>query len=183
MFEWIKARLARPIQTTATGELPAVSLDTSPQSEASLLHPILDSMAEGVIVCDRHSRLVQSNRAAAVLMGRDLNGADLNALSASYQIRSSAGTPPIAVEQWPIARAMRDEPIDNSQFILSGTAMAAERWIEASARPVRDADGTIRGGIAVMRDITDRKAAEAQMARARDMALESERLVPRFCGT
>jgi two-component system, sensor histidine kinase and response regulator len=181
MFAWIKARLARSVETPATGELPAAApLDSSPQSEARLLHPILDSMAEGVIVCDRNSRLVQFNRAAAVLMGKDLNGADLHALSASYQIRLSAGAPPIPVEQRPLARAMRDEPVDNSQFILSGTAMAAERWIEASARPVRDTDGTIRGGIVVMRDITDRKAAEAQMARARDMALETERLRAAF---
>jgi two-component system, sensor histidine kinase and response regulator len=175
MLELLKSALRRFPQRQASGVAEPHPASSLPE-RIDLLQSILDSMAEGVVVCDPNLRLVQFNRAAAGLMGADLHGKDLDAVAGSYQISRSAGAQPIPTEQWPLARAMRGDQVDNIQFLLGGATMAAARWIEASARPIKDASGTIHGGLLVMRDVTERKAAEAQMARARGMALETERI-------
>ena len=51
--------------------------------------------------------------------------------------------------------------------------MATERWVEIFARPVMTDDGTILGGMIVLRDISESKMAEEQTKRARDLALEA----------
>jgi two-component system, sensor histidine kinase and response regulator len=83
-------------------------------------------------------------------------------------------------ERWPLARALKGETVDNAQFLLRGPSMAAERWIEASARPIRTNNGEILGGIMVLRDISERKLAEEQVKRAQDLALETERIRSEF---
>jgi light-regulated signal transduction histidine kinase (bacteriophytochrome) len=45
------------------------------------------------------------------------------------------------------------------------------RWISATARPFKDEDGTIRGGIVVFRDVSERKTAEEEL-RALNATLE-----------
>ena len=47
----------------------------APSQRGDFLQFILDSMAEGVIVCDRDMRMVQFNRGAAAIFGADLKGA------------------------------------------------------------------------------------------------------------
>ncbi len=132
------------------------------------------------MVCDRDLHLVQFNRGASALMGADLRGDDLRNTADRYLLLPSRGAPPIALEQWPLARAMKGEAVNNAQFILRGPAMASDVWIEAFARPVRTDDGTILGGMMVLRDISERKLAEEQMQRARDLALEAERIRSEF---
>lgn len=46
------------------------------------------------------------------------------------------------------------------------TAWGEERWFESHSRGVRDADGRVSGVVSAIRDITGRKAVEAELARA-----------------
>ncbi len=180
MLEYLKARSRRSAVPAASeaGQPAASQLD--PRHQIGLLQFVLDNMAEGVIVCDRDLRLVQFNRGATVMLGADLRGGDLRHTADIYQLLPSHDASPIAMEEWPLARAMRGEAVDNAQFISRGPTMAADVWIEVFARPVRTDDGTILGGMVVMRDISERKLAEEQMKRARDLALEAERIRSEF---
>jgi len=159
MLEYLKARSRRSV---APAESDAADSGTAaplvPRHQIDLLQFVLDNMAEGVMVCDRDLHLVQFNRGASAIMGADLRGDDLRNTADRYMLLPSRGAPPIALEQWPLARAMKGEAVDNAQFILRGLAMASDVWIEAFARPVRTDDGTILGGMMVLRDISERKA-------------------------
>jgi signal transduction histidine kinase/DNA-binding response OmpR family regulator len=84
------------------------------------------------------------------------------------------------MEDRPLLRAMKGEAVDNAQFILRGPTMATERWVEIFARPVMTDDGTILGGMIVLHDISESKMAEEQTKRARDLALEAERVRSEF---
>ena len=75
---------------------------------------------------------------------------------------------------------MKGEAVNNAQFILRGPTMATDLWVEIFARPVMTDDGTILGGMIVLRDISEHKIAEEQMKRARDLALEAERVRSEF---
>ena len=140
--------------------------------QGDLLQFVLDSMAEGVIVCDRDLRMVQFNRGASAIFGADSRGDSFSCLAAKYQLLPAQGAPSIPVEERPLARAMKGEATNDVQYILRGVSTACDRWIEICASPIRTADGTILGGMVVLRDISERKAAEEQMKRARDLALE-----------
>ena len=180
MLEYLKALSRRSVAPAESEAADSGAVQLIPRHQSDLLQFILDNMAEGVIVCDRDLRLVQFNRGASAMMGADLRGDYLSHAADRYQLLPSRGAPPIALEQWPLARAMKGEAVDNAQFILRGPTMASEVWIEAFARPVRTDDGTILGGMVVLRDISERKLAEEQMQHARDLALEAERLRSEF---
>jgi two-component system sensor histidine kinase/response regulator len=176
LLEYLKARSGRNVAP------PESKTDAQlvPRDQLDLLQFILDNMAEGVIVCDRDSRLIQFNRGASAIMGADLRGDDLRNLADRYELIPSRGAPPLALEQRPLARAMKGEVVNNAQFILRGPTLASDVWVEAFARPVRTDDGTIVGGMVVVLDISERKLAEEQMQRARDLALEAERIRSEF---
>jgi two-component system sensor histidine kinase/response regulator len=180
MLEYLKALSRRSVAPAESEAADSGAVQLIPRHQNDLLQFILDNMAEGVIVCDRDLRLVQFNRGASAMMGADLRGDYLSHTADRYQLLPSRSAPPIALEQWPLARAMKGEAVDNAQFILRGPTMASEAWIEAFARPVRTDEGTILGGMVVLRDISERKLAEEQMQHARDLALEAERLRSEF---
>ncbi len=180
LLEYLKARSRRSVTSAATEAAKSGASELQPRHQIDLLQFVLDNMAEGVMVCDRDLRLVQFNRGASVIFGADLRGEDLRKAADKYQLLLSHGERPIAMEQRPLARAMQGEAVNNAQFILRGPTMAADLWVEVFACPVRTDDGTILGGMVVLRDISERKLAEEQMKRARDLALEAERIRSEF---
>jgi signal transduction histidine kinase/DNA-binding response OmpR family regulator/HPt (histidine-containing phosphotransfer) domain-containing protein len=180
MLKFLKTRSRRSIAAAAPKASEPVASQVAPPRQTDLLQLILNNMAEGVIVCDRDLRLLQFNRGAVAIAGADLKGSDLASEAKKYRAFPFQGAPPMEAEQWPLARAMKGETVDNAQFLLLGPTMAAERWIEASARPIRTNNGEILGGMMVLRDISERKIAEEQMSRAQDLALEAERIRSEF---
>ncbi len=83
--------------------------------------------------------------------------------------RSQANGEPIAVE----FRLRRGRPGENARYI----------FVEMRCRPMRPADGEALdrpGIVAVTRDITDRKAQEAELTRARDEAESASRAKSQF---
>src|SRR5229473_650157 len=180
MLEFLKTRSRRSIAAAAPKAAEPGASQVALPRQTDLLQLILDNMAEGVIVCDRDLRLVQFNRGAVAIAGADLRGSDLASEAKTYQVFPFQGAPPMEAEDWPLARAMKGETVDNAQFLLRGPSMAAERWIEASARSIRTDNGEILGGMMVLRDISERKLGEEQMKRAQDLALETERIRSEF---
>src|SRR5580704_6370940 len=183
MLDFLKVLSRRSIEPAALREADSgASQLAAPhqQHQIDLLRFVLDNMAEGVIVCDCDSRVVKFNRGANVILGMDLTGEDLGSMATKYQLFSRRDARPLSMDEWPLARAMKGNAVNSAQFILRGPTLAAEVWIEAFARPVRTDDGTILGGMMVLRDISEHKLAEEQMQRARDLALEAERIRSEF---
>ena len=180
LLEYLKTRAWRGLATAAPAESTSAEAPIPSRHQLDLLHFVLDNMVEGVIVCDCNLRLVQCNRGARAMLGADLKGWHLREAADRIQLLVAAGAAPLAAEDFPLARATRGESINNEQYLLCAPASAAELWIEVFARPVKTDDGAILGGMAVMRDISERKRAEAEMQRARDLALEAERIRSEF---
>jgi signal transduction histidine kinase/CheY-like chemotaxis protein len=145
-----------------------------------LMKSIFDMMADGVIVCDRNAQLSHRNSAAVQILGVDLERTNLMPLATEFDVLTSPGAPPTPPEQWPLARAMRGETVDNVRFILRGPTLPHEKWLEASARPVTDEHGQLYGAMIVFRDVTLRQRAEEELARACELALEAARMRSEF---
>ena len=129
--------------------------------ETDKLRSILDSMAEAVVVADRNGNIVEFNRAACGMHGvAALDGRLDTWVNGSGLLQPDAAAP-LGEAQNPLVRALRGENTDGAEIYLrrpDGSGAHAE----ITGRPVRTADGSVWGGVAVLSDITERKRAEAE---------------------
>jgi signal transduction histidine kinase/CheY-like chemotaxis protein len=85
---------------------------------------------------------------------------------------------PLQPADWPLQRAAAGgRPVPPMELELVSTEGGAPRHAIAHAVPLLDADGSARGAIAALTDITGRKAAEAQIAEVDRRLHESMRLM------
>jgi PAS domain S-box-containing protein len=134
------------------------------RGQAAVLNSIVESVAEGVVVADEEGQFLVWNRAAEAIMGpattrlgpdgwpRDLRGPDRET--------------PIHADEVPLVRAMRGESVDRMELFVQDERV----WLSANARPLRDENGAVRGGVMVLRDVTAEKAAQAQLMTSDRMA-------------
>lgn len=132
------------------------------QQQTQLLQTILNSMGDGVLVANTSGEIILSNPAAAELAGLGIATAETTteAQQSIWGIFLPDGTP-CATDQLPLIRAMQGEAVDQAELILRNTRHAAPLYVEATARPLYDSTQRLLGGVAVLRNVSDRKQAEA----------------------
>jgi PAS domain S-box-containing protein len=137
------------------------------ETQTLMLESVLDSMAEGLVAADEHGKFLIWNRAAQSIVG--YGPADLRTpeWSAHYGQYLPDGITPLPAEENPLARAIRGEAC-TTEIFLRNPKVAGGVWIEASASPLRDTDGVVRGGVVAFRDITQRRADEREIRKLND---------------
>jgi CheY-like chemotaxis protein len=129
------------------------------QSQATVLRSILENMADGVVVASETGEITHRNRAAdtipPITPGPDES-------LAAPDVYGPDKVTPVPSDELPLVRAMRGESVDGAELFVrrDGTDGA---WFSVNARPMRDELGAPRGGVAVFRDITSEKLANAQL--------------------
>lgn len=135
------------------------------EHQKNLLESVLESMAEGVLVLDRHGRFVHINGAARrILPGLPRLGRGPAPVLAPaeewgiYDLDSGALCP---AEQRPATRALRGEGVGNYRHLVRGAlAGGREIIIQGSARPMNVPGSGPSGAVVVFSDITDAYRAE-----------------------
>jgi PAS domain S-box-containing protein len=110
------------------------------------------------VVVDRAGRVTLANPTAAELFG--VAAADLDGVTLDGQRWSSydASGRQVEPDDRPLARALRGERNGGEYRIVA--VDGRERWVWATAVPLRDLDGAIQGAVVVSRDVTARRTAE-----------------------
>ncbi|MFZ3339872.1 MAG: ATP-binding protein, partial [Terriglobales bacterium] len=127
------------------------------EAKTLTLQSVLDSMSEGLVASDEHGKFTIWNPAAEKIVGLGVNDVptrEWNAHYGTYLADTVTLCPP---EQNPLARALRGES-NRAELFVRNPATPKGVWIEASAEPIRDSSGALRGGVVAFRDITRRKA-------------------------
>jgi eukaryotic-like serine/threonine-protein kinase len=130
------------------------------RQQTRILHSILDSMADGVVVADRDGQFMLFNRAADRMLGIGLTDAPPEQWAERYGCYLPDGVTAYRTEELPLVRAFRGEAADGVEVFMRNANLPDGILISVNARPLRDDDGLLRGGVAVFRDITDQKHAE-----------------------
>jgi PAS domain S-box-containing protein len=128
---------------------------------------VLENMGEGLIAADREGHFLIWNNAAMELMGRgpvELPTADW---TPHYKVFLPDGVTPYPPERLPLVRALRGESV-TVELIVRQPNNEAGKFMEVTARPLKDAPGNLCGGVAVLRDITQRKASEGEIQKLND---------------
>ncbi len=118
---------------------------------------VVDSLGDGVIVCDQQGRVVDINPAAHALLGRDL----------------AIGTPlDEALAGWPELLAVYASGVSDAAEI----SLDQRRWFDIAVHELTDAPGRMRGRVIVVHDVTRAKESARELAAARDRALAASQL-------
>jgi PAS domain S-box-containing protein len=136
--------------------------------QTKLLQSILDSMTELVMVCDAEGRLTLLNAAAERIPGPRAIGMKQDEALQRHWVFLPDQVTPYPPEQSPLARAIRGEAVTDVESFIRPPHVPDGLWISTNARPLLDEMGKIIGGVAVHRDITERKRVEEELRRSRE---------------
>lgn len=124
-----------------------------------LLNLVLETLPVGVMVADRVGNLMLFNAASRRIWGQRMiqSGVERWACSPGYWHDSGQRILPT---QWPSVRALRDGKTTLNELIDIDAFDGSRKTIQASAAPIRAADGSIVGAVIVMEEVTERVRAE-----------------------
>jgi PAS domain S-box-containing protein len=170
MNETLERRVA---ERSAAAEQRAVELTRSENAlrkQTAILRSILDNMGDGVVVADERGALVLFNPAAEELLCIQEATEDATLWAQHYDLLLPDGVTSMPLLDRPLARAMRGEPVDEAEMIVCRHSKCETIWVSATARPLKDEDGVVRGGVAVFHDVSYRKRAELELQKAKEAA-------------
>jgi PAS domain S-box-containing protein len=146
------------------------------EAQTVMFKQVLESMGEGLIAADREGHFLLWNDSAKKLMGRGPEDLPTEQWTPHYKVFLSDGTTPYPPDRLPLVLALRGEPAQVELIVqLSDTEPGVV--MEVTARPMKDTRGELCGGVAVLRDITERKRSETAMAgQAQELARQAEEL-------
>ena len=143
------------------------------EAQSLMLKLILQSVGEGLIAADREGKFIIWNDSAKKLMGRDSASLPSDQWTHYYKVFLPDGVTPYPPERLPLVRALRGESVQ-VELMVEQPEHAESVFLEVTARPMKDAEGGLCGGVAVLRDITEHKRAAATLARQAEELLHSQ---------
>jgi PAS domain S-box-containing protein len=153
-------------QRSAAAEERAAQLARSQaalEEQTRVLRSILDGMTDGVAVADTKGKFLLFNAAAERILGIGATDTPPERWAEHYSLYLPDRVTPYPVDQLPLIRAMRGESVDQCElFVRPGSGLMGV-WLSVSARPLLSEQGELFGGVAVFKDSTNRKQAEAAL--------------------
>jgi signal transduction histidine kinase len=124
------------------------------------LEAVFAALPIGLLTVDPSHRVVRANEGARELAGGAIE--DLRRVAEEGPLRVvRADGRVLALDEQPHARALRGEVV-RGEMVRLERGGAPPVWIAASAAPVRDATGVIRGAVATAVDLTELHALEEE---------------------
>ena len=136
------------------------------EHERQFLRAVLDSLASGVVACDRAGVPTLFNPPLRSILGLPEGAISPEDWLASYQLYLPDRRTPVDSE--PLERALRGERLRNVELTVLQRS-GVERAVLASGQPIFDAQGTEIGAVVALQDITERKQLEEQFRQAQKM--------------
>jgi PAS domain S-box-containing protein len=137
-----------------------------------------DAIQEGVMLLSRSGQVIRCNQAMAELLGRPVESL---VGGTGLALMQEGG---MAREEWPLGRALSE------RRRVSREIQVGDRWFEIVADPVLDENAEVAAVVTIVKDVSDRVVAEAQMTEllnreqaARQEAEQVNRLKDEFLAT
>ena len=138
---------------------------------------VFANISDGVVAVDARGRFTHYNRSAEAIMGKGPLPVDPGQWSSTYGLFRADRTTRIPLEDLAIGRAMRGEETDDAEVFVRSGARPDGVLLSVSGRPLRDADGGLKGGVITFRDITRLKEAETRLRQAAEELRQQNRFM------
>lgn len=130
-----------------------------------LLKNVLESLGDGVIVANTAGRILMANRAATTISGQGATDTPASAWSEEYgffEPRTQKHFPP---DDLPLARAIRGESTSDVEILVRNSNVPNGTYVSVSGSPLLNKEGSVRGGVVVIHDISERRQATERLQR------------------
>ena len=127
------------------------------EKENNILHSVINSLSEGVIVADETGRFLFFNPAAQKILGIGSQNVPVDEWTSLYGCYYPDKITPFPSDQLPLVRAIRNETVMDEILFIRNEKKPHGIYINISASPIHNSHGEIRGGVVIFRDITRRK--------------------------
>jgi signal transduction histidine kinase/response regulator RpfG family c-di-GMP phosphodiesterase len=150
------------------------------RQQTKILRSVLDSMGDGVMVTDDGGKIVLLNPAAEQMTESNATDTPLSEWSERFGIYQPGTNSLFPADELPLARAMRGETADGIELYVRNQEKPEGTFLSVSVRPLKDDSGEIKGGVAVVRDITLAKCSEDILRQAKEEAERANRAKSEF---
>ena len=133
-----------------------------------LLENTVESIRDCVLVADEDGIIVVANAAARRLLGVG-PGFSSTTGARTFSCFFDDSVTPLPISSSPLALALRGESVDEVELVVQ-LKQGARIHIVASARPLRDEVGNLRGAVTVLREITEQRKAHQALVDSEQMA-------------
>jgi len=134
--------------------------------DLSFLRAALQAMAEGITLADSSGRIIYSNPAADLILGRPPSDGDPDSWAEYYGVFQPGTNDSFPTEGYPLVRALAGEETSGVEMLIRNPAVPEGTLISVAGRPIRDENGVIEGAAVVFRDITTLRNAQAELQEA-----------------
>jgi PAS domain S-box-containing protein len=139
--------------------------------QTSIVESILNSMSEGVIVCDQSGNLLLVNPAGLrlhpALRGRE-QPLEWGSVPQEFGLFLPDRLTPYPADELPLARVLRGEAVDELEIFVRAPRIPEGVWTTVTGRPFQDGNGKLAGGVVVVRDTTGLKFAQGALLAGRE---------------
>lgn len=138
---------------------------------ASEIEATFEAITDAVVLYDREGRVVDLNAAGRAIFQAASPGMDTSSVRerASRITLHDENGRPLPIERWPSSRILRGETLQHAgaEDVSVRLTDGRDILLHVSGAPIRDSSDTITGGVAIFRDVTERRQLER---RAREEA-------------
>ena len=131
--------------------------------ENEILHSVISSLSEGVIVADEIGKFLYFNDAAQQILGIGSKDIGIQEWTSVYGCYYPDTVNPFPADELPLAKAIRDEVVLNEIIFIRNKNRPEGVFINVSASPLKDNQGAIIGGAVIFGDITEMKNNEREL--------------------
>ena len=133
------------------------------EDQTRLMEIIFNNMSDGVVVADDRGQYIMANPAVQQMIGQPLDELDLSRASEQYGVFHPTTGSLFPPDQLPLARAVKGEATDNVEMRINNEHLSQEVYLSVNGRPLLDENRVSRGGVVVVRDITEIKRTQIQL--------------------
>ncbi len=147
------------------------------QNRNALMDAIFNSMSDGIVVTNIDGKYVMFNETAKEMGGYSLHNVHTRYAPETLGLFQSDSHELFPANELPLARALRGEHSDNVEMVIRNSHLPDGMNVSIGARPIYNEGGVVTGAVAVVRDISERKAAENQLVAVNDQLTTQSQLL------
>ena len=132
---------------------------------AELMETVFNSMSEGVVAVDEDGTILFHNSSGPRIGGSHPLEKDITRWPEKYGVFQPDGETVLSENLNPLMLALRGQSTEETEFLIRNSQKPEGVLVSVNARPLRDKAGSPKGGVAVIRDVTKLKHAEARLER------------------
>lgn len=147
------------------------------QTQNALMDAIFNSIGDGIVVADKDGKYVMFNETAKEMAGQDPGNVYTLQASEKFGLFQPNGEVPFPPDELPLSRTLRGDHPDDVEMFIRNPQLPDGLDVSISARPIYDENSGVNGGVSVIRDISERKAAESQLIAMNDQLTDQSLLL------